>query len=83
LPCTNQGGGRVVAWFIRDRLEELHLPHAGSSVADQVTLSIGVACRVPERGISSDTLIAAADQALYQAKARGRNRVVIEGESAA
>ncbi len=41
-----------------------------------VTMSIGIAC-FPEHGDSSDSLIQAADDALYQAKEQGRNRYVV------
>ena len=50
-------------------------PHAGSLVAPVVTLS-GGATTVPEERLSSATLVATADVALYQAKREGRNRVV-------
>jgi diguanylate cyclase (GGDEF)-like protein len=41
-----------------------------------ITISIGVAA-LPEHGVSPEDLIAAADRALYQAKAAGRDRTVI------
>lgn len=45
-------------------------------VLGPVSVSIGVAC-FPQHGGSPERLLAAADSALYQAKAEGRNRVVI------
>ncbi len=42
----------------------------------QATVSIGIAAsRAPD--VSADVLLAAADAAVYEAKARGRNRVVL------
>lgn len=41
-----------------------------------ITTSVGVAC-FPEHGTTAETVIAAADGALYLAKATGRNRVVV------
>lgn len=45
-------------------------------VLGPVSVSIGVAC-FPQHGGSPERLLAAADSALYRAKAEGRNRVVI------
>jgi len=52
------------------------LPHPRSSCANTVTLSIGVAAMVPTQDGSPDELVRRADQALYEAKAAGRNRVI-------
>ncbi|AHI33004.1 hypothetical protein AU15_04515 [Marinobacter salarius] len=46
----------------------------GNTVA--MTVSIGVSV-FPDHGESADTLCAAADRAMYQAKADGRNQVVL------
>lgn len=48
---------------------------AGDNIALNVTVSAGVAIS-PDDGKSSEALVAAADRALYAAKARGRNRAV-------
>ncbi|BAD79765.1 hypothetical protein syc1575_c [Synechococcus elongatus PCC 6301] len=45
-----------------------------------LTISIGVAA-FPESGLASDTLIKSADTSLYQAKAAGRNCVVVHQPS--
>ncbi len=42
----------------------------------QATLSVGIACQVAPNG-SPDSLLASADRALYEAKAQGRDRVVM------
>ena len=54
----------------------LQLPHEHSGIAQCVTISIGVAGVQPGMDTDPERLIAAADQALYQAKKLGRNRVV-------
>jgi diguanylate cyclase (GGDEF)-like protein/PAS domain S-box-containing protein len=50
------------------------IPHATSPVAAHVTLSIGVHSMTPQPGERPERLIKLADEALYQAKSRGRAR---------
>jgi diguanylate cyclase (GGDEF)-like protein len=73
LPQTDIGGAAEVAERIRERVAEETADRKNK--ATPVTLSIGVA-EYPKHGHNADALIAAADAALYQAKRRGRNRVV-------
>jgi hemerythrin len=75
LPRTDLEGARFVARAVHDAVKRLGLPHAESPIADHVTVSIGVAATAPQRGSDRAALIVAADQALYQAKEGGRNRV--------
>ena len=69
----------VVAERMRSAVENLGIEHPGSS-HDVVTVSIGIASLTPEDGQNSDTVIKAADEALYYAKAAGRNCVVFRRE---
>lgn len=75
LPGTNEEGALVVAEKVRSSVEALAIPHSASSVSSQVTVSVGVAVTVPQRGDSIESLIEAADRQLYRAKDGGRNRV--------
>ena len=73
-------GGPVVA-DIRDRAERLRAGIAdspmdfGDATGTVVTISIGLAVFDPFETPDAQSLYAAADEALYRAKARGRNRV--------
>jgi diguanylate cyclase (GGDEF)-like protein len=79
LPETDAAGALAIAEYFRARIEALHLPHEDSAVAAGVTVSVGVAAAlVPETADSPLTLLEAADQLLYRAKAAGRNRVCLE-----
>jgi diguanylate cyclase (GGDEF)-like protein len=80
MPHTGLRGAAGVAEKLRQQIEELNLEHARSDVSNRVTISLGVASAIPERGSSPEQLIAAADRAGYEAKRLGRNRVhVYEG----
>ena len=65
----------LLAERIRSVLATVAMQHAGSSIADSVTLSVGIAGG--GRHVPLETLYAQADLALYRAKRAGRNRVVV------
>lgn len=58
---------------MRGMLQAVGIPHEKSPTAAVVTVSIGVATAQPGTPIDVENLIACADAALYQCKARGRN----------
>ena len=62
---------------MRERVQELRIPHECSSAAAQVTISLGVASLIPDAKAQPSDLLLKADQALYMAKSRGRNRVAV------
>jgi diguanylate cyclase (GGDEF)-like protein len=74
LPETDEEGARRIADEIHAAMAQRHIPHAASSVADYVTLSIGLATTIPSPQGHVDRLLERADKALYQAKSGGRNR---------
>ncbi len=76
LPGTGDAGARRLAQRMCRAVESEVIPHQYSPVAPVVTLSIGVATAMPRQDDQSlDTLLQAADRALYQAKDQGRNQV--------
>jgi diguanylate cyclase (GGDEF)-like protein len=62
-----------------DRVREASARQAGDGGAATCTASFGVA-EFTRDGLGLDSLVQAADAALYQAKQQGRDRVVVRGE---
>ena len=60
---------------LREGFKHLNVPHRGGSLGT-VTLSLGVAA-FPDHGMTAEAILYAADRALYQAKAEGRDCVVV------
>lgn len=74
LPETPADQAYSVAERLRETLAET--PVATPVGEIRVTVSIGIATAIPDDR-SIDALIRAADEAMYEAKAAGRNRVVV------
>lgn len=85
LPHVDIAEAAHVADKIRTGIHQLNIPHATSSTQPYVTLSLGVACVVPNASPnashSPEDLIHAADEALYQAKENGRDRYMLASTS--
>ena len=77
LPDTHRTGAAQHVRNIRQALAEAAIEHARSTVSPYVTLSIGIAAYIPGKDMKPEDLIARADEALYRAKAMGRNRYVV------
>ena len=68
---------REIADRIRGAVSELSIEHRTSRTANRVTISIGVAAVEPTANRSPNGAVQLADQALYEAKVQGRNRVAV------
>jgi len=79
LPNTDKTGALFVAERMRKSIEKLAIKHEHSSIADCVTISLGVADIIPQPSDSIADFIRSVDNALYLAKQEGRNRVSYEG----
>jgi len=63
--------------LLRRSIESLRIDHRASPASDVVTISVGVATMIPDRDRDPAALLKAADEALYAAKAAGRNQVSV------
>ena len=74
LPLTDAEGAQHVAEQIIASLRARRIPHEDTNTAEPyVTVSIGVAHLFPSAKNTPDDLLQLADEALYRAKAAGRN----------
>ncbi|MDB9314421.1 diguanylate cyclase [Spirulina sp. CS-785/01] len=70
-----------IAQEIRQAVHSLQIPHSQSEVQPYVTVSLGVSTVIPHPGLNPNDLIAWTDQALYEAKARGRDQAIAHSDS--
>lgn len=77
LGNTNLMTSTNIARQILENIWKLEILHENSDVSSFVTASLGVATFFPRRDISEQILIKAADEALYDAKNKGRNRIEV------
>ena len=73
LPGTGEKGARLLAERLRLLVESLKIPHAVSKVSHHLTISLGVATTEHVSDLDTETLIHAADVALFEAKSDGFN----------
>ena len=62
--------------FIKN-LKKLKIAHSKSDISDYVTVSLGLVTIIPDKTSNANSIIKAADEALYNAKGHGRNRIEV------
>jgi diguanylate cyclase (GGDEF)-like protein len=76
LPNTPVNGGEKILQKVCTKIEALAIPHESSTVASVVTVSVGGASMKPLITDEFNKLLGIADDMLYVAKRKGKNRVV-------
>lgn len=72
--ATSEAHLRATCERILAGVRDLNIPHAGSRVAEHVTMSVGATIITPSLGRAPESLIGCADEALYDAKDAGRDQ---------
>ena len=74
MPGANLAQAEDMAQRCLNRIDREAIPHGSSPTAPQVTFSIGIAYVLPSAARDAETLVNAADTAMYRAKMAGRAR---------
>lgn len=77
LPGIDTAAATSISEAVRQGIELLALPHPRSLTACHITVSAGIASMYPRQDLAPESLFAAADGALYRAKALGRNCIAV------
>ncbi len=73
----NESESSIFANLVRKNIEKLQIEHKNNSASSYVTASMGLIVQKEKDILSDDEIYKLADDALYQAKESGRNRVVL------
>ena len=76
LPATDEKSANAVGVRIQSQIRQAEILHEGSLVSEWVTLSGGLISLSKGIQMAPDMVVEYADQALYEAKQAGRNRMV-------
>jgi two-component system, cell cycle response regulator len=83
LPDCTVDGAAMAARRLREAVKDMALPHlARPTPPPVVTLSGGVTCWLADAALPLTELLQQADEALYQAKTAGRDRIVVAAGAA-
>jgi len=74
LPNTSRSGAMTYARGLTRTMAHANIAHPHSPSASHVSLSGGITTCVPDASTTAEGLLIRADDALYTAKAKGRNR---------
>ena len=75
FPTMRLAAALEIAEKVRVGVSNLRIPHEKSPTSEYVTVSIGVVSCVPDWDLEFDQILQAADDAMYESKVSGRNRV--------
>jgi diguanylate cyclase (GGDEF)-like protein len=81
LPGADLAHARDLAQRCLQAVHRENIPHGSSPTADHITISIGVAQLYPAGAKDPESLVNAADTAMYRAKMDGRARYEVAGQA--
>jgi diguanylate cyclase (GGDEF)-like protein len=74
LPETDSKGALALAEELRESIESCQISY--NNIAINLTISCGISTYLQQKNVKPEHLFAVADQALYKAKANGRNQII-------
>ncbi|MCU1245453.1 MAG: Diguanylate cyclase protein [Acidobacteria bacterium] len=76
LPGSDHDEAAHMAETLRAGIAALNIEHVEGGDEKVITISVGIVTLIPRRDLDAEILVGKADEALYEAKRSGRNRVV-------
>ncbi len=80
LPDITIEGCKIIASRFAENIRKNKINHGYSPIKSHITVSIGGYCNVPNAESTMDSILQEADRFLYQAKALGRDSIIINEE---
>jgi diguanylate cyclase (GGDEF)-like protein len=77
LSETNETDSATIARKLCDAVRGCKVVHEKSQANEYLTISVGVVCCIADEALENELLISKADDMLYKAKEKGRDRYVI------
>lgn len=77
LPGTPADHALTLLEKMLSNIHILDIPHSASRITDHLTLSIGLVTTNGKNKLTANAFVQLADEALYKAKEKGRNQVVV------
>lgn len=74
LPCTPRSGAMTFARALSQLFKNQAIAHPASPLGPHLTISGGITTCLPDDSSNAESILMRADQALYAAKAQGRER---------
>lgn len=75
LPNENKRLAMMIGEEVKNKIANLKIPHEGTNPTSHITISCGVTTMIPSDEIRIFYILETADQALYYAKANGKNQI--------